>query len=279
MFPTISNSPDVLRWLLALVGAVSISGLAWYIRSLSTSGMLAAIILGANLVGLAGWWAGLLLVTFFVTASLLSRSGRPDDIPAGARGSRRDAVQVIANGGVALACAAGFSITNHAAWLIALAGSIAAANADTWSTELGRRSPGLPRLITTGKPVPAGTSGAVSRFGLVAAAGGASLIGALAAIGHAVDLVPSSFSWLTILASISIAGFSGALVDSLLGATIQERRWCEICDERTEKRVHQCGQTTILTGGIPGMTNDVVNGLCVLSGAAIAGLGAFLLTG
>lgn len=276
---TSSFSPDVLRWLLALVGAACISGLAFYSRSLNASGLLAAIILGTSLVGAAGWWAGVMLVTFFVTSSLLSRSGRMGVELQGIRGSRRDAVQVTANGGVALACAVGFSMTGDVPWLIALAGSIAAANADTWSSELGRRSPRRPRLITTGQRVPAGTSGAVSWPGSLAAVGGASLIGSLAAIGHATGMFPSPFGSVTLLAIVAIAGISGALMDSFLGATIQERRWCETCEEQTEKRVHHCGQQTIRTGGLAGVTNDVVNGICVFSGAFIAGSAALWLTG
>ena len=59
----------------------------------------------------------------------------------------------------------------------------AAANADTWSSELGILSKSPPFLITTFKAVPPGTNGAVSILGLLAAIGGGATIGLGTAFG------------------------------------------------------------------------------------------------
>src|SRR5438093_5230732 len=45
------------------------------------------------------------------------------------------------------------------------AGALAAAAADTWATEIGAFSPFAPRLITSGRQVPRGTSGGITVLG------------------------------------------------------------------------------------------------------------------
>lgn len=268
---------DSTRWLLALGGAVLIAGGAYRLRALSGSGMIAAIVLGASIVGLAGWWAGFLLITFFLSSSLLSRVRRNHVSVHAARGSRRDAVQVMANGGVALLCAAAYQSAEHPAWLLALAGSVAAANADTWSTEIGRTSRTLPRLITTGRQVPGGTSGAVSARGLVAAALGAALISLLAGIGAEANWFPISQSWAMSLIVVGTAGLAGSVVDSILGATVQEQRWCDVCEQQTERRIHGCGTPTRPLSGVLRISNDAVNLACVFSGGVLGlGIGWFV---
>ena len=156
----------------------------------------AAVLWGAGLAGLA------LLFTFFITGSLLTQlSGGP--------GGQRTARQVLANGGVAAAAALGGS------WA-GTAGALAAATADTWATEVGSYSKTPPRLITSGVPVAAGTSGGVTLLGTAGALGGALLIGALAA-----GLGPGD--WRAAVGTTG-AGFIGMLGDSLLGATVQDKR-------------------------------------------------------
>lgn len=269
-FPTALTS-DPAHWLLAFGGAILIASAAFRLRALSTSGMIAAILLGTTIVGAAGWWSGIILTAFFISSSLLSRSGHNDSNVHATRGSRRDAVQVFANGGIALLCAVDYCLTGHPAWLLALAGSLAAANADTWSTEVGRASREHPRLITTGNQVAPGTSGAVSRRGLVAAASGAAIIGLLGGIGAEADWFPISQTLPLTLLTIGIAGLSGSIVDSILGATVQEQRWCDACTKQTERRVHHCATPTRHLSGVSWVSNDAVNLACVFCGGALAG--------
>ena len=99
----------------------------------------------------------------------------------------------------------------------AAAGAIAAATADTWATEAGRWSPTAPRLITTGTPVLHGRSGGVTPLGTVGSAGGALLI-AVVATALAGRPLHSPM-----LIGVLAGGFSGALLDSVLGATIEGR--------------------------------------------------------
>lgn len=69
---------------------------------------------------------------------------------------------------------------------------------------------------------------------------------------------------------IVVSGVAGALADSLSGALIQERRWCNACSAATEQAIHVCGTRTKRVGGIAGFDNDVVNLLCSFVGALVA---------
>jgi uncharacterized membrane protein len=144
-------------------------------------------------------------------------------------------------------------------------GALAAATADTWATEIGTLFGGTPRAPLTLRPVPPGTSGGMSAAGTAAMIAGALFI-ALAA--RALALTDA-------LAVVTLAGCVGAMVDTLLGATLQERRWCDACGRATECRRHHCGADTRLAGGLTVMDNDAVNVLATLTGAALAALLAF----
>ena len=273
--PTLS--PDLVRAALGGLAAAIIALGAWRLHALTADGALAATLLGALIVGAGGWWAGALLIGFFVTSSVLSHAGRDHTTVKSARGSRRDAIQVAANGGIAAMCAIGALASDSSWWLVALAGSLAAANADTWSTEIGRRSATPPRLITTGRTVPAGTSGAVSFLGTSGALLGGALIGGMAAAGASAGWLAIDLAGWQVLFAVGIAGLAGSLVDSLVGATVQAQRWCPTCGAPTERELHRCGTATCHYRGIPWVTNDVVNLACITVGALLAaGLGTVL---
>jgi uncharacterized protein (TIGR00297 family) len=205
--------------------AVSISYLAYLSHNLSGSGSLAACVLGTLVFGLGGWpWAAILL-TFFVASSVLSRAfskARAQASEKYAKGSRRDAGQVLGNGG-----AAAFFVVMHALfpgsalpWL-GFAASVAAVNADTWATELGVLARTPPRLIThLARRVERGTSGGVSILGSLAAVLGAAAIGGLASL---LGTPPRAQVFWAVFAG----GILGAFLDSFLGATVQAIYRCD----------------------------------------------------
>lgn len=232
--------------------------------ALARDGAFASIVVGTLCVA-AGWsWAALLMV-FFVTSSALShvrpatRTRLTDAIVA--KGGARDAVQVLANGG-AFALAALLSlIVPWSGWMPVGAGALAAVTADSWGTEIGTLAATRPRLITSFRPVPAGTSGAVTPLGLAASAAGALLIALTAWLLH----------WPTAAAIAAlVGGVGGALIDSLLGALWQAKRWCPLCDTGTERAVHVCGSVTKRAGGVSWLDNDGVNFMTGAAGAMLA---------
>ena len=258
-----------VQWLTGILIAVGISLGGWKAGALSTRGALAAVLLGALVFGGGGLAWAFVMVLFFVSSSLLSRlnfgaaerkSQTVDDF---SKGSRRDAWQVAANGGVAGLAALLHLLYPQAAWpWLAYCASLAAANADTWATELGVLSRRLPLTITSLQPVERGTSGAVSMAGTLASLAGAALIGAAGALlwGGRLALEMSLWRHLTILGVIALVGLGGSLLDSLLGATLQAIYHCPQCDRQTERHPrHRCGAATTRVRGLPWLDNDRVN--------------------
>lgn len=293
-----------------------ISLLGYLARALTGHGAIAATGVGTSVAAGTRMPGVALLGTFFVSSSLLSRVARETGVTA--KGSRRDAMQVVANGGVAAVSSLSGLVTRPDLAYVALAGSLAAANADTWATEIGSTSEGRPRLLLSRRVVEAGTSGAVSARGTMGAVAGALLIGGVAGAagpktratgpssgrGEALprparrlaltigrragcrptltgsqpgEAAPHHYRRLSLvprMAGVVIAaGVIGSLVDSVLGETVQERRYCPVCDKITEARVHRCGAPTLHQGGVRGIDNDIVNLACTAAGglSALAG--------
>lgn len=239
--------------------ALAVAAGAWATRALTAGGAAAATLVGTGILLGTGWAGGATLAVFFLGSSLVSRLAE-SRTPAwvDARGSRRDAVQVAANGGVALLGAA------LVAWrplegYVVLCCALAAAAADTWATGLGQWSRRDPRLVTTFRPVPRGTSGGVSVEGTLGGVAGAALVAVVAGgmIGSR-ELV-----WLA-----ALVGLGGMVADSLLGATLQGRFGCPACGLASERRRHRCGTPTRHMGGLSWLDNDMVN----LLATALAGV-------
>ena len=135
-------------------------------------------------------------------------------------GGRRGARHAVANAAVATACALFAAVTPYPQLLgLAFAGAFATAAADTASSEIGQLIGRRTFLITTLKPVPRGTEGAVSLEGTLAGVA-ASLV--VAALGAAVGLYP----WLGVV-SVAVAAFAGTTLESLAGATLERRGWLD----------------------------------------------------
>ncbi|MEO8336015.1 MAG: DUF92 domain-containing protein [bacterium] len=260
------------RAAMGVVVAGAIAFVARRARALSMGGAVAAVFVGAAAVT-ASWYWGALLIVYFVVSSLLSRFGRArkEQLTSGvlAKGGERDATQVIANGGIFAASILLSAIASDkfaVTMSLAALGALASAAADTWATEIGTQFGGTPRSMLTMHAVPPGSSGGVSIAGSLAMIAGAAFV---AGVAIALDLTSDPF---IVIAS----GVVGAVADSLLGATLQERRWCEACDRGSEQRVHNCGSSTRLIGGREWIDNDMVNLIATFVGAAVAVLLAYV---
>jgi uncharacterized protein (TIGR00297 family) len=251
------------RAAIGLLVAAIIATLARASRSLSRGGAVAATGLG-TITAAAGYPWAILLIAYFAASTALSRLGTAEkERLTGAiiaKGGQRDARQVLANGGVFGVAVLGMLIQPGVWWMALGAGALAASAADTWATEIGTRFGGVPRSILSGRAVPVGTSGGVSVIGSLGALAGAAFVAAVSML--------LGWSRLTALSALA-GGIVGALADSVIGATVQTRRWCDACGEGTERVQHDCGSATRVAGGVAGFDNDMVNLFSgVLGGAA-----------
>jgi uncharacterized protein (TIGR00297 family) len=251
-----------------LIVSLVVAGVAYWRGALSGSGTAAAVVVGTLIFSLGGPLWALLLGIFFVTSSALSRFRDGEKRLTAEefqKGDRRDAGQVLANGGLGALLAALNGSFPAPIWFPLYVGAMAGVTADTWATELGTLSSVPPRLITTGRAVAAGASGAISAAGIVA-----SLLGGLL-IGLAAGLLSETLSVAAGAAIGGLAGLSGSLFDSLLGATVQQQYHCDRCAKQTERPVHTCGERTRPSRGWPWLNNDAVNLLASMVAGAFAG--------
>jgi uncharacterized protein (TIGR00297 family) len=258
---------DRSRWLIGVAASTAIGYAAWKRRSLTASGFVGALGSGTVITGSGGYVHAASLVAFFISSSALSKLPvKPKQRSSASivvKDSVRDVWQVGANGGIPTILA---STGSNSARSLAAIGSIAAVTGDTWATELGSRANADPRHILTLRKVPVGASGGVTIHGLIASAGGGAFIGLTAAMVDRLESGERGNARKIALTGL-IAGISGSMIDSFVGATLQERRWCDACRAETERTIHTCGQPTRITQGIPGLTNDGVNLICSLAGA------------
>jgi len=254
------------EWWYAAASAVAAGG-GWLLRSLSVSGAAAAVVVG-TLVGCGFSWGGLwLLGLFFVSSSFFSHAGKLKKAKmAGklAKGGRRDAAQVLANGGVPAILALLALLYPSVFWNELFVVAVAAANADTWASEIGVLSRRPPRAWPSFRRVETGTSGAVTPLGTAA-----SLVGALfiaAAGAHFLHAAP--------VFTIALLGWLGSWLDTWLGAAWQAAYRCPVCGAATERKQH-CGRRTTHIKGWRWLDNDAVNALSSI-GAVLAAAFVFV---
>jgi uncharacterized protein (TIGR00297 family) len=250
-----------------------VAGAVWRAGLLTTGGACAAAALGSA-AALAGLDWMTLLLAFFLSSVALGRVGRrAKQLRSGAvieKSGPRDAAQVLANG-VVFGIGAALARSGHASAAVpAIAlGALAAATADTWGTEIGMLSRAAPHSILTWASLEPGMSGGVSPLGLVATAAGAATLATLAWLLH--------WPGATAIAA-TIGGITGAMADSLLGATLQQRRRSLRTGRMTERFTDTDGTPTVMAGGLAWLTNDGVNFAATLVGAGTAFKVHFLLS-
>lgn len=270
MLDTIQRLP--LSGQLTVVGWIAFSFFLAYIafrlKALTSGGAAGAMLLGSIVFSIGGIYWVIPMATFFILSSILSKVGKLKNTILSTvveKGGQRDLLQVYANGGISLLMAIACHYTGNDLFYLMFLGSLAAATADTWGTEIGILSNKQPRHILTFAKVPAGTSGGVTVLGTSGFFMGA---GVLTLSG----ILPITSLTLKLFAIVAISGIFGALIDSIIGASIQAQYQCPFCQKTTEKLVH-CGkyQTTLISG-IRWINNDTVNLICTASGAALVSL-------
>jgi len=264
--------------LLGLALSVAIAALAYWRGSLSPSGAVGALIVGTLIFGLGGWVWGVVLAVFFISSSALSHFKEREKATVAEKfekGHRRDIGQVLANGGLGALIATLSALVPESAvprdlWFWLFIGVMATVTADTWATELGTLSKSAPRLVTSGRVVEVGTSGGVSGLGTGVSLVGGLLIGLTAGLlGAVAGLLPWGAAPVVALLG-ALSGGGGSLLDSLMGATVQQIFYCDTCGKETERKRHRCGTITRPLRGWGFMNNDLVNLLSSLGGGLVA---------
>lgn len=242
---------------------------AYLKKSLTVDGSIGAVLLGSLIYITTSFFGVGIMIVFFISASLLSsfkKQAKEGVAKQFEKTGCRDIFQVFANGGIGLLFSILYYKTQNVSYLIALAISYAAANADTWSTELGVLNKRSPISLRTLKPVDKGTSGAVSLLGTISGLAGASLIGLFSILG--LKLANFNVDYLKCFITISFGGFAGSIIDSILGATVQGIYYSKDQEKETEKKMED-GKQNDLIRGYSFIDNDVVNFVSILLSSLI----------
>jgi uncharacterized protein (TIGR00297 family) len=184
-------------------------------------------LIGAITGGVCGWlvfvgsgFTGIAIMTIFFVVATLATSWKVKDKreinAAEENKGRRKASQVLANAGVAAIAGvlAHLYNENTGLWKLLIAASFSAATADTLASELGTVYGKRFYNILTFKPDIRGLDGVISFEGILIGMAGSTLIAAVYAIG---------FGWSSHWTITIVAGTSGNLADSILGAGLERK--------------------------------------------------------
>jgi uncharacterized protein (TIGR00297 family) len=208
---------SVPRLGLILAITAGFAALGHLVRGVTRSGAIAGAVVCFALFASAGPGSFAALLSVFAGTWAATRLGltRKQRFGTAERIEGRTASQVMANIGVAAACAVLYAILHEPLMLLAMAAALAEAAADTVSSECGQAFSDQARLITTFERVPAGTDGGITAAGTLAGAGAALLVSLVCAVSGLL-----STRWLLVPAT---AGVLGMLADSYLGAWFERR--------------------------------------------------------
>jgi uncharacterized protein (TIGR00297 family) len=228
-------------------------------KLLTPAGYLHAWVLGVLVWGCLGWRGYAIVMVYFLVGSGVTKIGMKQKVAEGIaekRGGMRGPENVWGSAFIGTLCAIAFAIVAESSepiasmttpigqlCLLGYTASFATKLSDTTASEVGKAYGRRTFLITTLKPVPRGTEGAVSLEGTLAGVVGSL---AIAGVAYGVGVIdPWGVLW------CAIAAFVATNAESVIGATVQEQwDW---------------------------LTNEVVNGINTAIGAIVAiGLGWFV---
>jgi uncharacterized protein (TIGR00297 family) len=193
-------------------------------KLLTPAGAINAWGLGVVVWGTLGWRGYGVVMFYFLVGSAVTRIGMAQKEAAGIaekRGGARGPENVWGSAFTAMVCAIGVAAIKlgwlNPGWesllILGYVASFATKLSDTTASEVGKAYGKSTFLITTLKPVPRGTEGAISLEGTIAG-----IIG-----GILISLVAYSLGLITFTSVITctIAAFVATNIESVIGATLQ----------------------------------------------------------
>lgn len=242
---TVLNQMGALNpWLVAVGLNVGLGLVGWRLVSklLTPAGLVHAWILGVIVWGVLGWPGYLVVLFYFLAGSAVTKVGMAEKEAAGIaekRAGARGPENVWGSAASSTLCALatlGVPIAYHPLLYLGYVSGFSTKLSDTTASEIGKAYGRRTFLITTLRPVPRGTEGAVSLEGTLAGVLASVTIACLAWAVGLISLV--GVVWCV------IAAFVATNLESVIGATLQSRfEW---------------------------LTNEVVNGINTLVGALVA---------
>jgi uncharacterized protein (TIGR00297 family) len=210
-------------WLVGALLNLGLGAITWPLikKLLTPAGLLHAWILGVIVWATLGWPGYSVIVFYFLVGSGVTKIGMAQKEAAGIaekRSGARGPENVWGSAFAGALCGLGILVSPNSLHPLLALGYVASLStklSDTTASEIGKAYGQHTFLITTLKPVPRGTEGAVSLEGTLAGVAGSVLI---ACLGYLVGLISPVG-----IAVCIVAAFIATNLESLIGATLQHR--------------------------------------------------------
>jgi len=260
---------QILNYIVPILLTPLIIAFCYSKKALTVGGIVLAAILDIVISLSLGNFGFVILLSFFAGSIVVDKikkrsvkTGQSAEFDVEKKGSQRDAIQVFANGGVALALALVYIFLPLKVFVIAFVCSLAEAFADTVASGIGAFANGVYDIFRL-KKCDKGLSGGMSILGTLSSLFASAVIA----------VVAFSFGQINIIEALIVtaSGFFGGVFDSFLGSLFQVKYKCYECGIITEKEEH-CGKVTEKYRGLRFVNNDVVNFSSTVFAAALGAL-------
>ncbi len=258
--------PIVINYIVPILLTPLIIAFCYSKKALTFGGIIFAIILDFVISVSLGNFGFVILLSFFAGSIVVDKIkkkrlklGQKVVYDVEKKGDQRDAVQVLANGGVATALALAYLFLPREIFIIAFVCSLAEAFADTVASGVGVFSDRVYDIFRF-KKCEKGLSGGMSLIGTFSSLLASALIAFIAFCFGKINV------WGALI--VTGSGFFGGVFDSFLGSLLQVKFRCSVCGKITEKEVH-CEEKTEKYKGLRFVNNDVVNFSSTLFAAAL----------
>ena len=234
---------EIFNMYLSILFPTILASFALFKNKITIDGIFLAWIMGIIICSFGGYIAFLALSVLFLLTIL------SDKIKANKDDKTRNIIQIISNVFTAALCIILYYYTNNNIFYVMYYCVIASSLSDTLASSVGTLSKRKPINIINFRRIKTGESGGVTILGLFISLVGGIIIGLIYLIAQ--------FN-ITNLILISIMGFTGSFIDSILGILFEVKYKCVKCNKNTDNKIH-CNKKTKLIHGYYFIDNNMVN--------------------